>query len=600
MDAHNPPVNLKESRSMKNRILPKFLLASTALALVTSPVSVRFSGHDMISFQSARAQDTSTSADDAEKLRLEEEAKAKAAEAEAAAKEAEAEAAANAAKAAEDQKAAEEEAAKAVEDQKTTEEEARKAAEAEAAKAAETAKPAEPETTDAETAKPADNADSNSTDGNAGSETKSADETPKTAPSADTVETDKPADSQQAPAADSKPETAGDTPVETPSETTAEPATETPPATTAPATADAPPAPSADAPVAEEIAQEPIEEQIRNAEEVSTAVVPDDVTDSQRKDLKAAENRRREKARDNREELIGAAAVGVAIGALLPVLGGTVVEDQGDRFVVERDGEYYVRKDDSVLFRDRARDVTYEKLRGGRTLETVYRRNGSRIETIRDPGGYILRRVKIDRDGREIILFDSRDINDRRRVNYDDTLPPLRIDIPRDEYIVSGGRADRRSLAEIFAAPPVEVVEETYSLRDIRENVRVRDIVRRVDLDTINFDSGSFTVRNSQVPYLADVAGGILDEVEANPDAVFLIEGHTDAVGSEVSNLTLSDRRAETVGRILVEAYNVPPENLITEGYGEQYLKVETEGDERQNRRVTIRNISPLLKTAAK
>ncbi len=88
--------------------------------------------------------------------------------------------------------------------------------------------------------------------------------------------------------------------------------------------------------------------------------------------------------------------------------------------------------------------------------------------------------------------------------------------------------------------------------------------------------AAAFTVRSSQVPYLADTAGAMLDEIEANPDAVFLIEGHTDAVGSDVSNLTLSDRRAETVARILVEAYDVPAENLVTEGYGEQFLKVET------------------------
>ena len=42
----------------------------------------------------------------------------------------------------------------------------------------------------------------------------------------------------------------------------------------------------------------------------------------------------------------------------------------------------------------------------------------------------------------------------------------------------------------------------------------------------------------------------------------------------------------------------MPPENLVVEGYGEQYLKIDTQGDERRNRRVTIRNISPLLETA--
>jgi OOP family OmpA-OmpF porin len=39
----------------------------------------------------------------------------------------------------------------------------------------------------------------------------------------------------------------------------------------------------------------------------------------------------------------------------------------------------------------------------------------------------------------------------------------------------------------------------------------------------------------------------------------------------------------------------VPAENLTSQGYGEQYLKIPTQDAERQNRRVTIRNITPLL-----
>jgi outer membrane protein OmpA-like peptidoglycan-associated protein len=76
---------------------------------------------------------------------------------------------------------------------------------------------------------------------------------------------------------------------------------------------------------------------------------------------------------------------------------------------------------------------------------------------------------------------------------------------------------------------------------------------------------------------------------------VFLIEGYTDAVGSDDDNLTLSDRRAESVAVILSEEFNVPPENLTTQGYGEQYLKIDTYGPERANRRVAIRRITPLI-----
>jgi outer membrane protein OmpA-like peptidoglycan-associated protein len=74
-----------------------------------------------------------------------------------------------------------------------------------------------------------------------------------------------------------------------------------------------------------------------------------------------------------------------------------------------------------------------------------------------------------------------------------------------------------------------------------------------------------------------------------------LIEGFTDAVGSDVDNLSLSDRRAETVAIALTQQFGVPPENLSTQGYGEQYLKIPTPGPERANRRVTVQRITPLI-----
>jgi len=50
------------------------------------------------------------------------------------------------------------------------------------------------------------------------------------------------------------------------------------------------------------------------------------------------------------------------------------------------------------------------------------------------------------------------------------------------------------------------------------------------------------------------------------------------AVGSDVDNLSLSDRRAESVALVLSQQFGVPAENLTTQGYGEQYLKIPTQG----------------------
>jgi len=74
-----------------------------------------------------------------------------------------------------------------------------------------------------------------------------------------------------------------------------------------------------------------------------------------------------------------------------------------------------------------------------------------------------------------------------------------------------------------------------------------------------------------------------------------MVERYTDAVGNADDNLTWSDRRAEAVALILTDEFGVPPENLVTQGYGEQYLKVPTDGPELLNRRVSVRRITPLM-----
>jgi outer membrane protein OmpA-like peptidoglycan-associated protein len=76
---------------------------------------------------------------------------------------------------------------------------------------------------------------------------------------------------------------------------------------------------------------------------------------------------------------------------------------------------------------------------------------------------------------------------------------------------------------------------------------------------------------------------------------VFLIEGHTDAVGTEAANMKLSQERAEAVKQALLEYFNIGEDNLVTVGRGEMYPKIPTQEAEPENRRVSVRRITPLL-----
>jgi len=164
---------------------------------------------------------------------------------------------------------------------------------------------------------------------------------------------------------------------------------------------------------------------------------------------------------------------------------------------------------------------------------------------------------------------------------------------------VESSRADQQQLQQALIAPPVETVERAYTLEEIQRSGRLRDKVRRIDFDTITFNTNEATIPDSQIAQMQAIGAAIRDIVQQDPTQVILVEGHSDAVGPDLYNLALSDRRAETVAQILAYYFGVPPENLVTQGYGEQYLKIPTAVAERQNRRVAFRNITYLLRAGA-
>lgn len=79
--------------------------------------------------------------------------------------------------------------------------------------------------------------------------------------------------------------------------------------------------------------------------------------------------------------------------------------------------------------------------------------------------------------------------------------------------------------------------------------------------------------------------------VQTNPDATFLIEGHTDSFGGDQFNIDLSLKRAEAVRRWLVEKLRIDASNIQVVGMGKARPIVSTAGTAEQqalNRRVEI------------
>ncbi|OAV50685.1 hypothetical protein A6U98_10820 [Rhizobium sp. WYCCWR10014] len=285
---------------------------------------------------------------------------------------------------------------------------------------------------------------------------------------------------------------------------------------------------------------------------------------------------------------------------------GARFDDRGSddsRVIIQYDNRTIVRGDDDRRFLRDGERPSYEELSGDRYRETITRPEGYRIVTIRNRYGDIIQRSRVDARGRESVLYYSQDLyDDPDRDYFEDPgadLPPMRLRVPLSDYIIDTRSDPNRDYYEFLSEPPVEPVERVYSLDEVKYSARIRDKVRRIDLDTITFATGSADIPMTQARTLRKVADAISQVLEKDPSETFLIEGHTDAVGSDQSNLILSDQRAESVANVLSDVYGIAPENLATQGYGESYLKVNTSAPEQENRRVTIRRVTALVRPVA-
>jgi outer membrane protein OmpA-like peptidoglycan-associated protein len=282
----------------------------------------------------------------------------------------------------------------------------------------------------------------------------------------------------------------------------------------------------------------------------------------------------------------GALAVGQLLGN-----NRQVVTSSNDRVVVSRgDGSYEIIKDDNALLRQPGSQVQTETFSDGSTRTTVTRDDGTKIVTIRDPQLRVVRRVRVDTNGDQVVLID-----DTAQVQ------PVNVtELPRPETrTVDIAQMQDTEDALRQALEQRATYDRNFSLSQIRDIPQVRALAPAIDLDNVTFETGSAAIQPDQADHLATLGRTIKDIIAQNPREVFLVEGHTDAVGDAAYNLALSDRRAESVALALSEYFGVPAENLVVQGYGERFLKVPTEGAERANRRATVRRITPLLQTAA-
>ncbi|CCD97698.1 OmpA family protein [Bradyrhizobium sp. STM 3809] len=115
-----------------------------------------------------------------------------------------------------------------------------------------------------------------------------------------------------------------------------------------------------------------------------------------------------------------------------------------------------------------------------------------------------------------------------------------------------------------------------------------------IDLE-ITFDYNSANISQKSMPSVQALGRAL-----TSPDlkgSTFVVAGHTDAAGGDAYNQDLSERRADSIKRYLVEKFGIAGADLVTVGYGKSKLKDPSQPLAEVNRRVQVVNMQS--KTAA-
>ncbi len=251
------------------------------------------------------------------------------------------------------------------------------------------------------------------------------------------------------------------------------------------------------------------------------------------------------------------------------------------------------------ILRDRRRseDLAPEELR--RRIQTYRDVQGDRRYLDFDPGMRDYWRQTMARD-RAILrqrMMEERAMReaDLRSRQEDFSIDDMDYAGRRPPQDVFAAEVDDQQIEDVIVAPPRKVFKKRFTVNDIASNSQLRNSVGRIEVDTIHFGFNEAFVREEEVDSLDQVASVMEKVLRKYPREVFLIEGHTDAVGSDAYNIKLSKARAEAVKRTLSTYYLIPAKNLQTVGLGERYLKIPTADPEPENRRVSVSRITSLV-----
>jgi outer membrane protein OmpA-like peptidoglycan-associated protein len=148
---------------------------------------------------------------------------------------------------------------------------------------------------------------------------------------------------------------------------------------------------------------------------------------------------------------------------------------------------------------------------------------------------------------------------------------------------------------------PAPSAAETKLLQTVRGRAtRSLSVTEREEIATIAKDKPNIDLEITFDYNSANISAKSLPSVQALGKALtssdlkgstFIVAGHTDAAGSDAYNQDLSERRADSIKRYLMDKHGIAGADLVTVGYGKSKLKNPSQPLAEVNRRVQVVNM---------
>ncbi len=207
-----------------------------------------------------------------------------------------------------------------------------------------------------------------------------------------------------------------------------------------------------------------------------------------------------------------------------------------------------------------------------------------------DDDGNIVRTATIDKKGTFVFENLPIDRNYTFRMNGEDVSPEelnILIRNADGDYMMTAKQSESSDFEYNFLPNDqygLALVEYSDEGTLVILSTEEKEVVKEA-FDNLEYNHGSAIIRNHSHKALDKLA----ELLKANSSWNLVLEGHTDDSGSEISNLALSQRRAEAIKRRLVED-GIGANRIIVKYHGEAKPIADnsTEEGRQQNRRVEM------------